>query len=321
MTATTASASPICFVCGGSATTRSLFGGCRFLGERYYRLLCQDCGFIFVSPIPAPSAFAAMYEDDYFADYYGGGTGVGYEASASAAIANGESILSRVAGYVPSGSLLDIGCAGGYFLAAAKKRGYYGLGIELNQRMAEQARRTFGVEVLDGSYGSAELESLGRQFDVIYMGDTLEHLPDPRLALERVVKLLAPNGVFVLSGPITLNRSLFTAVLRIKLLVGKGRSEWYADSPPHHLWEWNATTMRRFLVTSGFNVLEFATSEEPGRPAQVVTDSLHRQLTFAETSALRLKDLSAWCTNTFFRGFEWGDRVVAISRSSTDRAK
>ena len=311
---------PTCIVCGGAATTHSIFGGYRFLGEKYYRLRCENCGFIFVDPIPTGSTFAAMYDDDYFANYYGGGDGVGYESSADAAIVRADAILSRVARYVPSGSLLDIGCAGGYFLAAAQRRGYCGLGIELNPKMAEHARSTFGLDVLDGSFESVAIESSGRRFDVIYMGDSLEHLPDPRAALLRVRSVLAPNGVFVLNGPITLNQSLFTAVLRLKLFLGKGRTEWYVDGPPHHLWEWNAGTMRRFLVGNGFDVLAFATSEEPGRPKNVVTDALKRPLTLAETAALGLKDVSAWSTNSLFSALEWGDRVVAIAQAEIDRA-
>jgi SAM-dependent methyltransferase len=307
-------------VCGSATTTRSIFGGFRFLGDKYYRLRCEDCGFIFVDPIPTGSTFAAMYDDDYFADYYGGGDGVGYESSADASIVRADAILGRVARHVPSGSLLDIGCAGGYFLAAANKRGYAGLGIELNPRMAEHARKTFGLDVLQGSFESTAIESSGRRFDVIYMGDSLEHLPDPRAALARVRKVLAPGGVFVLNGPMTLNQSLFTAVLRLKLILGKGRTDWYVDGPPHHLWEWDARTMRRFLVGSGFDVLEFVTSEEPGRPKKVVSDALKRPLTLAETAALGLKDLSAWSTKTLFSGLEWGDRVVAISRAGVDNA-
>lgn len=305
---------PACLVCGSVSATRSLFGGYRYLGESYYRLRCRNCGFIFVNPVPAASAFAAMYDDNYFAGYYGGGEGVGYEGSAGAVIARADEILDRVARYSSSGNLLDVGCAGGHFLAAAKRRGYRGLGIEMNPRMAELARTTYGVEVLDGSYERADLESSVRRFDVVYMGDSLEHLPDPRRALERLGKLLAPDGVFVLNGPLSLNWALFTVVLRLKLRLGKGRSEWYADGPPYHLWEWNAATMRRFLVGSGFTPLEFTTSEEPGRPKHVLTELLNRSLTRAEAGALRLKTVSALCTNTFFRRFEWGDRVIAISR-------
>lgn len=291
------------------------------MGMTHYRLRCRECGFIFVDPIPGPTAFDAMYGDSYFANYYAGGQGIGYEKSAESGMAYAATVLSRVSRYVPSGSILDIGCAGGHFLAAAKERGYTCLGVELNRRMAEYARTSFGLDVLEGSYESVELERTGRRFDVVYMGDSLEHLPDPRGALARVRALLAPGGIFVLNGPLTLNRSLFTAVLKGKLLVGKGRSEWYVDEPPYHLWEWNASTMRRFLVRCGFRILEFLTWEEPGRPKEVLSQVLKRPLSVMETGALRLKDLSAWCTNTFLRSFEFGDRVIVLSRSASESAE
>lgn len=310
----TPAAVPTCLVCGGARSTRSLFGGYRYLGREYDRLECEACGFVFVHPLPDATAFAAMYDDGYFEGYYGGGDDVGYEGSADAVTAKADDILDRIARYVPSGDLLDVGCAGGHFLGTAQRRGYRGMGIEVNPRMAELARTTYGLEVVTGTYESADLESTGRRFDIVYMGDALEHLPDPRRALARLRQFLKPGGVFVLNGPITLNQALFTMVLRTKLSLGKGRSAWYTDGPPYHLWEWNAKTMRQFLVGSGFAPLEFTTSEEPGRPAHVLTDVLRRPLTTAEALALRLKTLSAWLTNALGQRWEWGDRVIAISR-------
>lgn len=305
---------PVCTVCDGTRTMYSLFGGYRFQGTLYDRLQCASCGFIFVHPMPTGAAFAAMYSDSYFEDYYAGGDDVGYEGNAGAVSAKADTILDRVQKYMPAGTLLDVGCAGGHFLAAAKQRGYQGTGIEVNPKMAAHARAAYGVEVIDGTYESADFEAAGRRFDIIYMGDALEHLPDPRSALRRLSGLLAPNGVFVLNGPITLNTALFTLALRMKLMLGNGRTAWYADGPPYHLSEWNATTMRRMLVENGFDPLEFRTHEEPGRPKHVVVDALKRQLTGAESTALYLKTMSAWTTNALFRPFEWGDRVIAISR-------
>lgn len=303
-----------CLVCGGATLARSLFGGHRYLGKTYYRLRCRGCGFIFVDPMPDVRSFEAMYDNSYFANYYGGGEDIGYEGSLESGMACAVRVLSKIAEHKTSGSLLDIGCAGGHFLAEAQKRGYACLGVELNKEMAEHARKTFGLEVLDGSFEAAGLEQAGRRFDVIYMGDSLEHLPDPKGTLVRVYRLLSPDGIFVLNGPLTLNASLFTVILRLKLLMGKGRSEWYSDNPPYHLWEWNARTMRQFLEQCGFLILDFATWEAPGRPCEVLTRVLNRPLTMKESGAERLKDVSAWCTNTFLRSFKCGDRVIALAK-------
>ena len=324
MTTTSAApAPPVCSVCGASRFHPTIFGGLRFQGQTFDRLECDRCGFIFVNPIPDAATFEAMYADSYFDGYYAGGDEVGYDGSADAVRRKAAAILDRLKPYQPTGALLDVGCAGGHFLGEAKRRGYATLGIEVNAAMAQQARDEYGVDVIVGTYESADLESSGRRFDVVYMGDALEHLPDPRQALARLSRLLTPNGVFLLNGPLTLNTSLFTIVLRLKLWLSKGRRAWYADGAPYHLSEWNATTQRLFLVNCGFDVLEFGTHEEPGRPAAVIAAALKRPLTPAEQFARRLKSLSAWTTNAFFKPFGWGDRVIAVARlaPSTRRAE
>lgn len=317
-TRTSGQPAPACLICGGGAIRRSLFGGYRYLGTEYYRFQCERCGFIFVSPTPASSVFEAMYGDTYFDNYYGGGDQIGYEKSGESGLAQAEKVLRHIGRHVASGRLLDIGCAGGHFLAAARQHGYTCVGVELSPRMAEYARAAYGLNVLNCPFEDLPVEGEGAQFDVIYMGDSLEHLPDPRGTLARVRQLLAPGGVFVLHGPLTLNWSLFTSVLRLKLLIGRGRSEWYVEEPPYHLWEWNAKTMRDFLGRCGFRILDFVTWEEPGRPANVLVDVLKRPLTVVEQGAERLKDVSAWCSNTFLRAFECGDRVLAVARSAAD---
>ncbi len=304
-----------CLLCGLCSVERSLFGGFRYRGRTYYRMRCAGCGFIFVDPTPDRETFEAMYGDDYFSEYYGGGHDLGYEQGLEAGLRASAAILDRLRPYAPTGHLLDVGCAGGHFLIAARERGYKCLGVELNPKMAERARQVFGLEVLDGSFEKVAAGRLGCGFDVIYMGDTLEHLPDPAGALRRVRELLAPQGVFTLNGPLTLNRSLYTACLKLKLALGKGRSEWYVDEPPYHLWEFNADTMRCFLVGNGFEILEFTTSEEFARPAELLARVLRRPLTFRERTARLLKDGSAWCTNRLLARFGFGDRVLALARA------
>ena len=44
-------------------------------------------------------------------------------------------------------------------------------------------------------------QSLGSDYDVVILGDVIEHLPDPLASLRRAVGLLRPGGEVVLSVP------------------------------------------------------------------------------------------------------------------------
>src|SRR3989449_10352969 len=50
----------------------------------------------------------------------------------------------------PGGRLLDVGCGTGYFIAAARRDGYQGSGIDLSHGQLEVARQRFGVTHVHG---------------------------------------------------------------------------------------------------------------------------------------------------------------------------
>jgi 2-polyprenyl-3-methyl-5-hydroxy-6-metoxy-1,4-benzoquinol methylase len=94
---------------------------------------------------------------------------------------------------------LDIGCAGGASLVAARELGFQPSGVEPSRWMADFGRRTYGVEIRDGILVPGMFPEAS--FDVIAMWDVLEHVPDPRSLLSLICTLLRPGGVFVVTYP------------------------------------------------------------------------------------------------------------------------
>ena len=92
----------------------------------------------------------------------------------------------------PLGRLVEVGCGAGFFLAAARSKGYEVVGLEPNPAYDEELRE----RGLLATHEPVEHNSLTRhRFDVVYHCDLLAHFPDPIRSLEAMCELLNPAGV------------------------------------------------------------------------------------------------------------------------------
>jgi glycosyltransferase involved in cell wall biosynthesis/2-polyprenyl-3-methyl-5-hydroxy-6-metoxy-1,4-benzoquinol methylase len=107
--------------------------------------------------------------------------------------------LEQVRPFLPSpGRLLEIGSYCGLFLDEARRQGWTVRGVEPSRWAADYARRTFGVDVLDGTW-DATLPKLDGPFDAIVSWDVLEHVRDPAKTLRDAHSLLRHGGVLCIS--------------------------------------------------------------------------------------------------------------------------
>ena len=112
-----------------------------------------------------------------------------------------ERCLDRIEelGRPPGKRVLDVGAAGGSFLAVARGRGYEPLGCEPSAWLCGFARRHYGLELQPGTLFDMPLADGG--LDLLTIFDVIEHTPDPRAVLERCHALLRPGGVLAVSYP------------------------------------------------------------------------------------------------------------------------
>jgi SAM-dependent methyltransferase len=95
--------------------------------------------------------------------------------------------------------VLDVGAAGGSFLAAARERGYQPLGCEPSTWMCAFARERYGLDLHPGTLFDMPLEA--GSIDLLTLWDVIEHTPDPRAVLRRAHELLKDDGVLTMSYP------------------------------------------------------------------------------------------------------------------------
>jgi 2-polyprenyl-3-methyl-5-hydroxy-6-metoxy-1,4-benzoquinol methylase len=100
---------------------------------------------------------------------------------------------------LPPALTLELGAAHGGFVAILCQAGYDAVGLELSAWIAEYARRTFGVTMLQGPVEQQPIEP--GSLDLLVMMDVMEHLPDPLGTIGQCFKLLKPDGVLMVQTP------------------------------------------------------------------------------------------------------------------------
>ncbi len=98
--------------------------------------------------------------------------------------------------------VLEIGCGEGALAARYRLRNPVAhlTGIEAHPPAAARARAHFD-RLIEGDAEQIDDAEIGGPFDLIILGDTLEHLADPVAMLRRLHGMLMPEGVLALSVP------------------------------------------------------------------------------------------------------------------------
>lgn len=106
--------------------------------------------------------------------------------------------------HVPPGPnrVLDVGCGEGIMARALKQLGKasWVAGVERFPEAAARAETAID-ELVVGDVETVDLPFDPQSFDVILLGDVLEHLRDPWRQLERLAALLKPGGMAIVSVP------------------------------------------------------------------------------------------------------------------------
>jgi 2-polyprenyl-3-methyl-5-hydroxy-6-metoxy-1,4-benzoquinol methylase len=104
----------------------------------------------------------------------------------------------RRSGFTSGMSLFEVGIGACECLLAAREIGYETFGIDVIERHVEDAKNKYGLEAETADF----LEyTPDRTWDVIMMGDVLEHVSDPELALSKAESMLADDGALWISTP------------------------------------------------------------------------------------------------------------------------
>jgi len=144
--------------------------------------------------------------------------------------------------------VLDVGCSSGYLAAPLAARRNTVVGIELDAAAARDAR-AFCEQVLLGDVETMDLPLEPGSFDVVLLGDVIEHLRDPVDTLRRLRRFLRPSGRLVLSTPNVANWAI-----RLSLLAGRWRYTERGILDRTHTHLFTRATLREAIEGAGYVV-------------------------------------------------------------------
>jgi 2-polyprenyl-3-methyl-5-hydroxy-6-metoxy-1,4-benzoquinol methylase len=219
-----------CVVCGG------LYGGSRVPGL----LECRSCGFSTADLEISAEELESLYTAEYFA----GQEYKDYVAEQALMEKQFRVRLATLLRYVPdpaSKRLFEIGSAYGFFLSVARSKFLSVEGIDISRDAATYARERLGLPVHIGDFLDFDLE---HNVDVVCLWDTIEHLKNPDLYIEKVAGHMNRGGVIAIT-----TGDIGSLVARLR------GSKWRQIHPPTHLHYFSKVTLTRLLEKYGFTVV------------------------------------------------------------------
>jgi 2-polyprenyl-3-methyl-5-hydroxy-6-metoxy-1,4-benzoquinol methylase len=226
-----------CFICSNSS-------GKILEKDGYFHFLCYDCGHIKVTPTPSQEFLNLLYDSNY--EY------TSCERSSSS--------IQKSYGWIDKletskeYNILDVGCADGVWLDYLKNMGFKNLfGIEISFQLSEIARLK-GYQIVNGDLSRNFFED--QTFDLIHIGDVIEHMIDPAAMLSQLKNLLTRDGYIVITTPNM--DSLWSKITRLTSEVTG--LPWSSLTPPHHQQNFTQKSLKLLIENLGFRVVSKYTS-------------------------------------------------------------
>ncbi|MBO9203511.1 MULTISPECIES: class I SAM-dependent methyltransferase [Niastella] len=206
-------------------------------------LLCKQCSTEFLFPQLTDEALQQLYAESYYAAWGLKGN-TDNDATRQMKLATFELYLKLLKRLGKQGRLLDVGCATGYLLEAARFCGWAPYGVEYAAWSAAIAQQKFGHQaIFNGTLEQCIFEE--NFFDVIVMSDLIEHVRSPQETLQKARRLLKDDGLLLIVTP-------DTAALSHHLM-GKRWTHYKLE----HFFYFNRRSFQHLAKKSGWEIMHY----------------------------------------------------------------
>lgn len=259
-----------CEICDASAPYWAVIAS-----YRHYR--CGRCGHLFVFPRPSQAELDAFYQPGDYYDLAGA-----QEARLVAEARSRIALLGALAGrWGLERRVLDVGCASGLFLTAAREAGWDAFGIDRSENIVERARSRAGVTVFNGIFEQSGVP--GGPYPIVSAWEVLEHAVDVRSFFLSLVRAVAPGGLLALSTPLGSGLPARILGVRYPML-----------TPPEHLSIFSRRSLRILAEENGLQQVDYRSFSNLGIEslasglARILFGKPARELTLLGRTATRV---------------------------------
>lgn len=220
-----------CIVCGS------------ILAEAFYvkLLRCSKCGHVFADLHLSDAELLNLYCKSYFF----GGEYSNYIENKNVLQKNFKLRIEVLTNFLDPArhkNIFEIGSAYGFFLDLAKKYFEDISGIDINEDGVIYAQKELHLDVIHGDFLKHKFS--GINFDIVCMWDTIEHLRNPDIYIEKLSRHMEKGALLAITtGDIESLNARFK------------KHKWRLIHPPTHVHYFSKKTLTRLLKNYGFNVI------------------------------------------------------------------
>lgn len=199
---------------------------------------CTSCGFVMAKEIPTEKEINDLYQKEYF-------LGKEYFDYKSDRLALEWNFKGRIKGLShaikPTDTIVEIGCAYGFFLNLIKDKVDSHIGFDVAEDVVGYAKKEFGLNVTSKDFLKYDIKE--NSVDNVFMWDVIEHLTNPDVFIKKITKILKKDGRIILT---TGNIGALLPRLR--------KGKWRMIHPPTHVYYFNPDTVTKLLENNGLEV-------------------------------------------------------------------
>ena len=236
-----------CLFCRQNVFKKARMVPTSFNNKLFEYIKCHNCGLVFFLFLLNQFDYEQLYSSDYHDEFYFVDKDYSKKVSLVNKFCKGE-------------KMLDYGCGDGGFLSQFKSSQNECVGLDYGDELI----RRLNTRYPDTSFHTIKefWENSKEKFDIIHLGDVLEHLTNPTEIMEKLKGRLNSGGYFVLEGPLENNpnlalffRHIYT---KIKLLL---KPKLIATHKPYHVLFANHNNQLKFFESLGIKTCYYKVSE------------------------------------------------------------